>query len=217
MHTKLNQEGRVDPLAIPLVISKLLLVGASIFGIWSYLQFLDQRDNVDQIVAEAVVAAEEAQKVTLEADFAEREKSPTRKWVSRSSVGSVEINYPKTWSAFVEEKDTGSKPLSGFFHPSVVPADDSTRYAVRILIDETKYSKVTGDFEKEIEKGEVTAKPITVAGVTGTRFDGQIDKDYSGAMVVFALRDKTLRIWTESEAYLKDFNEIVIKNLTFEK
>ena len=207
----------MDPLVIPLVVSVILVIGAAGVGVWSYLQFLDQRDNVDDIVAAAVDEAEAAQKEELEAEFAEREKVPTRKWVSASSIGSIEINYPRTWSVFVDEKDSGSKPLSGFFHPNVVPADDATRYAVRVLVDESNFTKIVGDFEKEIERGEVKSTPISVAGVNGTRFDGQIDKDYTGALVAFPLRDKTVRIWTESDTYLKDFNEIVIKNLIFEK
>ncbi len=217
MRLRRNQQGNMDPLLIPLIISAVLVVGLAGFGIWSYLQFLDQRDNTDEKIAVAVADAETKKAETLEAEFAEREKSPYTTWVSASSIGSISLTYPRTWSAYVQEKDSGSKPLTGFFHPSVVPDDDTTRYALRILVDESNYSKTVSAFDDEIEKGSVTAQPLTVAEVTGIRFDGQIDKDYEGAMVVFALRDKTVRIWTESKAYLKDFNDILVENLTFEK
>ena len=207
----------MDPLLIPLIISVVLVVSLASFGIWAYLQYLDQKDNTDTIVAEAVAAAETVQKEELEAEFAEREKSPFNTWVSAASIGSIEITHPKTWSGFIDEKDSGSKPLSAFFHPSVVPADDTTRYALRVLVDESDYARTLAAYDREIEGGGVTAKPITVAGVTGTRFDGQIDKDYTGAIAIFQLRDKTVRIWTESDAYLSDFNNIIIENLTFEK
>ena len=217
MRNRLNQRGNMDPLLIPLIVSVILVVGLAGFGIWSYMQYLDQRDNVDQTVATAVADAEAVQKEVLEAEFAEREKSPFNTWISASSIGSIEITHPKTWSVFVDEKDGGSKPLSGFFHPNVVPADDTTRYATRILVDESSYTNTLGDFDRGLEDGTITSSPITVAGVTGTRFDGQIDKEFRGAMVVFPLRDKTVRIWTESEAYLGDFDTIIIENLTFEK
>lgn len=217
MHLRKHQQGNIDPLLIPLIVSVILVVGLASFGIWSYLQFLDQRDNTDEKIAVAVAEAEARQAEELEADFAERQKSPYTTWVSRASIGSISLTYPRTWSAYVEERDTGNKPLTGTFHPSVVDDDKATRYALRILVDESDYSKTTGAFDKEIEDGLVVSKPITVAGVTGLRFDGQIDKDYQGAMVVFRLRDKTVRIWTESTAYVKDFNDVVIAKLNFEK
>jgi hypothetical protein len=34
-------------------------------------------------------------------------------------------------------------------------------------------------------------------------------------MVVIKVRDKTLKIYTESTDYMSDFNDIVLKNLTF--
>jgi len=38
-----------------------------------------------------------------------------------------------------------------------------------------------------------------------------------GSMVLVPLRDKTLKIWTEAdETYLKDFNENILPNYTFE-
>ena len=217
MHFRKNQQGNIDPLLIPLIVSVILVIGLAGFGIWSYLQFLDQRDNTDAKIATAVAEAETRQAETLEAEFAEREKSPNVTWVSAASIGSIELTYPRTWSAYVEENDSGSKPLTGFFHPSVVPSDSNTRYALRILVDESDYSRAISAYDDEIEDGEVTAQPITIAEVTGIRLDGQIDKDYQGAMVIFQLRDKTVRIWTESTAYLNDFNDRVIANLTFEK
>ncbi len=216
MQIRKNQRGNIDPLLIPLIVSVILVLGLAGFGIWSYLQFLDQRDNTDAKIEVAVAEAEAKQAETLEADFAEREYSPHVTWVSSAAIGSIELTYPKTWSGYVDEQDGKSKPLTGFFHPNVVPEGD-TRYALRILVDESGYSKTVGAFDDEIEDGNVTAKPITIAEVTGVRLDGQIDRDYQGAMVIFALRDKTVRIWTESTAYVDDFNKIILENLTFEK
>ena len=211
-----DQRGQLDPLLIPLITTSLFAVAVAIFGLWAYLQYTTERDNTDEAVAIAVAAAEAAQKETLEADFAERSKSPFRSYVSDSSIGSIDIEYPDTWSAYVDEKIGTSSPLNGFFHPSVVSADDTTRHALRILVDESDYARGVAAFEDSTTDGSVTAKPLTVAGVTGVRVDGQIDKDFQGAMVILALRDKTVRVWTESTAYLSDFNGIV-ERLTFEK
>lgn len=207
----------MDPLLIPLIISVVVMLGLGGFGIWSYVQYLDQRDYTDEKIAVAVTDANAAQKEELEADFAEREKEPYRRWVSPASVGSVEIQYPRTWSGYVEEDVGGSNPVDAFFHPSVVPADKKTQYALRLVVDETAYEKIIEDYDRELEEGTVTAKPIEISGVTGQRFDGQIERDISGALVIFPLRDKTLQIWTQSNAYVADFNSIILENLTFEK
>jgi hypothetical protein len=51
--------------------------------------------------------------------------------------------------------------------------------------------------------------------VKGVRLEGFLEKDKEGIMVMFPLRDKTLRIWTESKEFSGDFNNIVIKKLSF--
>lgn len=215
MRLKNNQEGTLDPLMIPLIVSVVLVIGLAVFGSWSYLQYLDQKNNVEATVETAVTEAEVAQKTVLEAEFAEQSKKPNVKWVSAASIGSIELTYPRTWSGFVDESDSGSNPLNGFFHPKVVPADGAN-YALRILVDEKDYTREVASYDQEIEKGVVKAKAITRAGVTGVRLEGEIDTKYSGAIVIFPLRDKTVRIWTESDVYLPDFNKI-ISSLTFEK
>jgi hypothetical protein len=44
---------------------------------------------------------------------------------------------------------------------------------------------------------------------------GQIAQQQKGTMVILPLRDKTLEVWTESDAYLSDFKNYVLPNLTF--
>lgn len=214
MHISRDQRGEFDPLIIPLIVSVFLVLGLAGFGIWSYINFLDQRDNTDQKISEAVEIAKGQQATELEAEFIEREKEPKVTFLSDSAIGSIEFNYPKTWSAFVDSNSSSSKPLSAIFHPKFVPADN-TLYALRVFVDESDYSKKVTGYEKDVEDGLVNVKPIKINGVTGIRVNGQIDKDYKGSIVIFPLRDKTVQIWTESESFLKDFNA-VIDGLTFE-
>jgi hypothetical protein len=37
----------------------------------------------------------------------------------------------------------------------------------------------------------------------------------NGILVLLPMRDKTLKIWTESTAYFTDFNTYILPNLTF--
>ena len=50
--------------------------------------------------------------------------------------------------------------------------------------------------------------------MTGKIFQGR--EKVQGTMVIVPIRDKTLKVWTESNSvFLKDFNEAVLANLTF--
>lgn len=209
-----SERGNIDPLLVPLIVSIVLVVGLAGFGIWSYSNYLDQKNNTQDKIDVAVEEAKAVQAEELEADFAEREKRPNRTFLSDSSIGSIEFKYPKTWSAFVDSNPTSSKALEGLFHPKEVPADD-TLYALRILVNEASYSREVSGYDRDVEKGLVSVKPVTVKGTTGVRIDGQLDTDYRGSLLIFPLRDKTVQIWTESEAYLVDF-ERMLETLTFE-
>ncbi len=214
MHFRKDQNGS---LIIPLIVSILLFFTSFGFAIWAYTNYTDQRDNSDQRVALAVEEATTSQKAKLEADFAEAEKKPTLTWVSSSLIGSVSVKYPKNWSVYVEEKETGSELLSGYFHPKVVANASTSNHALRIQVDESNYDTEVSAFDQLIKDGEVKTAAITKSGVVGVKFSGQINTDYKGALVIFKLRDKTLKVWTESDKYLKDFNGIILPSLNFEK
>ncbi len=66
-----------------------------------------------------------------------------------------------------------------------------------------------------MKKGDLRATAVQASGATGTRLDGLLEPDREGSMVIFPLRDKTLKISTESKEFEDDFNNIVLQRLTF--
>lgn len=212
-----NRSGSIDPFLIPLVIAAVLAVGFAGFGIWSYLQYQDQKQNVNRIVSQAVAEAETAQEEALKAEFQEEEKKPNRTYTGPSSLGAVQIKYPKTWSVYADESGDGSVPLDVILHPKAVPADTDTPYALMIEVLDSDYDDEARDYDKDIEAGDVTAKTIKKSGTAGLLLTGEIESDYTGVMAMFPIRDKTLKVWTRSEAYVKDFQKTVLPSLSFEK
>ncbi len=213
MRKAMNQSGKLDILILPLILSLLVVIGLAVFGFWAYSNFTTQRDDVDAIVAEEVDRAKADQKVELQADFEEKEKKPLRTYTSPSSAGSVSIKYPKTWSVYMEE---GTSSLEGWFQPNFVPAINSdTSFALRVQVDNSTYSEEVSRLDRLIEDGTIKATPIRIAKVNGVRLDGFVAREKSGAMVMFPIRDKTLRVWTESDKFVKDFNTIILKHLSF--
>jgi len=217
-----NGGGYIPPknhnLLVPLIASVVLFLLAIGFGAWAFMERQDYKDNSDQKAAAAAQETKAATQAEEAAKYAEEAKSPLKTFVGPSDFGSVTIQYPKTWSAYVQE---GSEtPLNGYFHPNVVPdvEQETSVFALRVEIVEESYDQVLGEFTAASEQGEVTVAPYKlpkVSSVVGSRIDGQVAQDKRGSMVLFPLRNVTLKVWTETDQYLTDFNDIILPNLTF--
>jgi len=215
-----QKQGVSTGLIMGLVVSLLLFVAAASFGAWAFMSRQDYKSNSDAKSAAAVKAANDTQKKQLEAEFAEKEKSPLKSYTAPTASGSVKIVYPKTWSAYVSEAPDSSNMVDGSFYPDFVPSlTGKNNYYLRVQISNTTYRSAVDSFTSLAKQGKVTVAayaPEQVKTATpGVRIDGQIDAQKKGAMVILPLRDKTIKIWTENESAISDFNNIVLKNLTY--
>jgi hypothetical protein len=222
---KYNQTGSVLTLLLNIILI-IALIGAVAYGWTLYQQNQDYKTKFDAKVKEEVTKAEAAQKAQLEQDFTEREKSPNKTFKGPATYGSIQFNYPKTWSAYVDQSN-GSTPINGYFFPDVVPSttrnsQTPTAFALRLELVDSDYDQIVKQFDSQITQGKLKAAayvPPKMKGKTdvqtGVRLNGEIEQNLSGSMVVIKVRDKTLKIYTESSKYLSDFNDIVLKNLTF--
>lgn len=208
-------------LLIPLILVALVLVGMTGFGIWAYMERQDFKDNVDRKIAAAVEVAKKQNSSEKDNEFAQKEKEPLKEYKGPAAFGSVVVMYPKTWSAYVTEGTTGSNPIDGYFSPNFVPGTaTNTAYALRLQVVNTAYEQEVKRFDSQIRSGKVVATPYIpakVPTVTGMRFDGEIGNNKVGSMVVLPMRDKTLKLWTESPNYVPDFNNFILPNYSFEQ
>lgn len=218
---KLDQLG-FNTLVVPLVLMTIFFLGASGFAFWAFNERNDYKNNSDQKAAAAVEVAVERAKSAKDNEFAEKEKFPLQPYVGPATFGTVAVQYPKTWSAYVNESGKGSVPLSGYFHPNYVPGVDSgVGFALRIEVTEAAYAQELRKFDNQVRQGLVKVSPYVapkVPGVAGARVDGEIVSDTNkkkGSMILLPLRDKTIKVWTEAESFQKDFNEIILPSLTF--
>lgn len=206
----------------PLIIVSVLLLAAAGFGIWAYMGYQDYKTNSDQKAAAAAEQAKAETQVVEAAKYAEEAKKPLKTFVGPSDYGSVTVQYPKTWSGYVvqETSSSGDQPLDGYFHPDVVPnvAEDTNVFALRVSIVSQPYSEVLESYSNSVGDGGVTVAPYKlplVGSVVGSRVDGEIEQGKRGSLVLFPLRNVTLKVWTESDQYLDDFNNIILPNLSF--
>lgn len=207
-------------LVVPLVISFLLLIGAVVFGAWSYSNMLDYKNNVDAKINVAVAAAKVQESNTKDAQFAQAEKYPLRSYVSPAAYGNITVWYPKTWSAYVSD-DTGANPyIDGYFDLNTVPdiQNQNNTYALRIQLLQQSYSQVLSQEQNFVQQGQATVVPYSlpkVHSVVGSLVTGQLTATTTGTMVILPLRNMTLTIWTDSPQYASDFNNIILPNFTF--
>jgi hypothetical protein len=206
-------------LIIALVLTVLLLMGAAGFGVWAYTSRQDYKTNSDKKAAEASAVAVQKEDVKKDADFLEKEKNPLKSYEGPEAFGSVVIKYPKTWGAYVVQQDKGGIPVDGDFHPSFVPGVQSgTAYALRLQVTSQSYDSELKQFEGKVKLNKVKVTPFvakSVPGTVGSRVEGEINAGQQDVMILLPLRDKTLKISTESPKYVGDLDNIILANLKF--
>ena len=203
--------------------STLIIAGLSVFtvafaglSIWAFMNYMDQKNNVDSKVATAVATAEKNLGDKLEAKFIEREKEPLKSFSGPSDYGTLSFKYPKTWSMYVSNDGSKGTGYEAFFNPVSVPSVNSngSRYSLRVAIVNDSYEDVLDEYESLVEKGDLKSSAVKTNGQNGTRLDGNFSKDIRGAAVLYKIRDKTAIIQTDADTFKNDFNAL-IKTITF--
>lgn len=205
----------MDVLLIPTIILGVLTLTFGSLGIWAYVNYNDQKNNVDQKISAAVASAKKEQTEEDQKLFLEREKEPYRQFIGPDDLGRPTFNYPKTWSVYVGRNDSGNE-YQAYFQPGVVPPTNSqTPYALRVGVESRGYEDTLRSYETLVKRGDLKSSPIAIQGMNGTRLDGNFSKTIKGSMVLFKVRDKTLRVYTESDTFRPDFDAIILKDLSF--
>jgi hypothetical protein len=207
-------------LAISLILTILLLIGAVVFGGWAYGKMQDYKNNVDAKVSLAVNTAKQQESAAKDAEFAQVQKQPLKSYNGPQAYGSVTIQYPKSWSAYVKDDGNESPYVDGYFYPNVVPnvQNQSNAFALRVQVVQQSYSSVLNEVQSFVQQGATTVVPYKAAkvpSVIGVRIDGKISNQKNGSMVVLPLRNMTLKIWTEAPSFQVDFTNNILPNFTF--
>ncbi len=214
-----DQRGIMNTLLIPLILTVVLLIGAIGFGAWAFLQRQDYKNNVDQKIATATTIAVKEADTKKDNEFIEREKQPLKDYRSPSQFGSIIIKYPKSWSSYIDESGKGSSGLDAYFHPNIVPGiQTDTSYALRVEVTDKAFADEVKTFDSAIKQGKAKAQayePVNVKGVVGLRVDGEIASKQQGIVILLPLRDKTIKLYTQSDQYFNDFNNNILTNFSF--
>lgn len=211
-----SQRGAITPSLIAIIGLSVFAVAFAGLSIWAFVNYMDQKNNVDSKVAIAVAEAEKKLGDDLEAKFIEREKEPLKSFTGPADYGTLGLKYPKTWSLYVSNDGTKGTGYEAFLNPGAVPSVSAatSRYALHVAIVNDSYEDVLSDYENLVKKGELKSSAVKANGKNGTRLDGNFSKDIRGAAVVFKIRDKTAIIQTDADTFKADF-EALIQTITF--
>lgn len=210
-----GKSGKWRLLAIIFIITTLIAAG---FGAWAYINYLDQKSNVDGKISTAVAEAVKSQADEDAANFLEKEKQPNRQFAGPDDYGHLTFDYPKTWSVYVSKDASTGGTFEAYLHPAVVPPlSISERYALRVSIEEQDYDKVVGGYTTLVSRGDLKSSTFKIDETnSGTRLDGNFTKDIRGSAVIFKIRDKTVTLQSDAETFRADFDAL-IKTIAFNK
>lgn len=195
----------------------VVVVGLTALSGWLYLQYSDQKTNVDSKIAVAEAAARKQQSKEDDAKVKAIEEEPNREFAGPEDYGRLSFKYPKNWSVYVAESPSiGSSKFTAYFNPITVPSlnDRAARYALTVLIENTAYDRVLDSYKKTIEKGDLKSSQIKVGDHEGVRLDGTLEKDVKGSAALFRVRDKTITVTSQAETF-KDYFDAILKTVDF--
>lgn len=196
------------------VLLGLFLLISLVFGLWAFSAMLDYKDNSDKKSDLAVSKALTEQKSKLDAAYEEKAKSPYDTYQASSEFGSLRFEYPKSWSLYVDSKISGgSSSIDGYAHPSFVPGVGSeTSFALRFQVVDNQYAEELKSYDASLQNSGTTVSPYRsekVQQVLGSKISGKITPNKSGVMFLLPLRDKTIKIWTESNTYAVELDKLM--------
>lgn len=217
---KHNQVGAVNSLLLPLIVSVVLAIGFLGFGFWAAAGRQDYKNNADQKIAAAVTIATQQANTAKDKYYAEAAKKPLITYTSPEDFGSIVVQYPRTWSGYVDNSGSGDAQLSGYFAPGIVPSinGQASVFALRIRVMGQSYTQSVIALTGLQKDGRLTGQPYALPKLpkqVGVKVTGTLPDGKSGTAVYLPLRDKTLVISTEGSQFLNDFNTNILPNLTF--
>lgn len=217
---KHNQDGAVSGLLISFIMTIILLLGATGFGVWAYSQSQHYKNDVDAIVVEAEEAVKQKTSEAKDKQFAEEAKNPLKIYNGPENFGSMILHFPKTWSGYVDTGIGNNAGLEGYFAPGVVPSinDRTAAFALRIQVEKQPYAQVLQNFSSQQKAGKLSVSAYALPKlpkVVGVKVTGEITQGKTVTMVVLPLRADTLKVWTEGTQFAGDFNDNILPNFSF--
>ena len=212
-----GEKGAIHGSIVAIVVLVILVIGFGAFSVWAYLQYLDQKQDVDGKVETAVAEAVKTNSEEMQEKFEASEKEPLRQFAGPSDYGSLSFDYSKTWSAYqaADISGGGGVTYEAYLNPVLVPPITTTaKFALRITIEQKTYDKTVSSYDSLVKKGDLTSSTYSDGTHTGVKLVGNFTKDIYGTAILMKMRDRTLTLRTDGDVFTEDF-EALLKTVKF--
>lgn len=212
-----EQKKDISGLIKTIVIIVVSLIAVTFIGlfIWMTTERNEAQSEVDEKINEAVIKAKDEQSTKMEAEFLEREKYPYYNFSGPEDYGHLTFEYPKTWSVYVEQAANTGGDFKAYLNPRKVnTASKDTLTALRVTIRNKSFEEVAAEYQKAMDKKDsnltMEATKIGVDEVNANRYTGTIpDTEFSGYIVIFKIRDKTVILQTDSVKFKDEYDKLL--------
>ncbi len=196
-----------------LVLVVILGVGALIFAIIAAVssnQASVATKTLQQQKAATAIAARTEQKKADDAAYTIANEAPYRSYTAPVKFGSFEIKFPKNWSSYVEEQDSGTQVMLRV-NPDFVRRTNGTDELVgaRIALIERPLAQYLSAFTGAISQNKIKKTQTNVSGLTAYDLVGSFPDSKTARIVVVPVRDKIVVFTNENAQYATEFNEIL--------
>lgn len=210
---------------IIVILGICVLVFVGLF-LWQMAEKFALTQTMDAKVDSEVAAALDAQALEYEAQYQEREKYPYKTFSGPADYGELTFEYPKNWSMYVDKSAENGGDYQAYFNPDQVNAvSNTTVNALRLTISTRSYEDVVNSYRSYVESRNPTlsvdtrvvgnAKGTPPTQVNANYYTGTIPSTkFSGYIVIFKIRDKTVILQTDSKLFKPEFDKL-LTTITF--
>jgi hypothetical protein len=194
----------------------VLGLGALVFAVLAIVFYGNATKAATNLQAKEAAAAEVAKAAQKKADddaYRVAGESPFRAYVAPVEDGSFSISFPKDWSGYVDQEQSGTQ-VSLVVNPDFVRrtnANDELA-AARVQLIVRDVNQYMNAFTSYIKQGTIKQKDITVSGQHGYDLSGQFTDKKTTREVIVPVRDKVLVFFNENSKYADEFNQILAQS-----
>lgn len=209
-HYRTGEQGAISGALLAIILLSIAVAGLGALSVWAYMNYDEQKTNVDGKIALAVETAKKEQADTDEAKFLEREKEPNRQFAGPDDYGRLTFDYPKTWSVYVAKDVSKGGSYQAYLNPITVPTvSERQQFALRVTIEEKDYDAVIQSYQPRVKAGKLKTSAVSANGHDGTRVEGEFSTDIRGTAVIYKIRDKAVTVRTDADTFKPDFEKLI--------
>lgn len=215
---------------LPLVLLSISTAAGVICAVVFFLNWQEAQTAVDIKINAAKEEARVEQKAADDAKYEEEEKKPYKIFAGPDDYGGLSLQYPKTWSAFINKDARNGGDFEAYLNPDIVyplvnegggsgaNIDESEVpiHALRVYIFDKSIDAVQKEFEELAVEGNLDSEVYRIGDISGTIYTGTLEEGIEGKAFIFKNADKTVEIRTDSSVFYEDF-EAILKTLKLNK